>query len=247
MNLIKALIRYIKRKWHSYCHVKPIYTEEFKAFSDFDRVVLNEISKIINKKDITILEVGSWMGNGSTKTFVDIIKSIGGVLYCVDTWKGNPNVSKHNNISRKYDVFNSFLYNVNNNDGGDIVKPMVMTSQDASEIIKDESIDIVFIDADHSYEEVKKDISMWIKKVVPSGIICGHDCEVRASKLEMELLERNKYVDTMEGTLEFPKIHPGTILAVHEYFGDNVTLSSESLTILDDGSTGRSSIWYHRC
>lgn len=45
----------------------------------------------------------------------------------------------------------------------------------AAEIFKDGIFDIVFIDADHSYDGVKNDIQAWISKVNPNGIICGHD------------------------------------------------------------------------
>ena len=50
-----------------------------------------------------------------------------------------------------------------------------MTSVEASRKFKDKSMDIVFIDAQHSYPEVKKDISAWKKKIREGGILCGHD------------------------------------------------------------------------
>ncbi len=36
-------------------------------------------------------------------------------------------------------------------------------------------IDLVFIDGDHNYAQVKKDIQMWLPHIVEGGIICGHD------------------------------------------------------------------------
>jgi len=41
--------------------------------------------------------------------------------------------------------------------------------------VEDESLDFVFIDASHMYEEVKKDILAWTPKVKPKGWIMGHD------------------------------------------------------------------------
>lgn len=35
--------------------------------------------------------------------------------------------------------------------------------------------DFVFLDADHSYSAVKKDIKSWCPKIKPGGYICGHD------------------------------------------------------------------------
>jgi len=52
---------------------------------------------------------------------------------------------------------------------------MRMDSIKASEIIANESLDLVFIDCQHEYEYVKKDIKAWLPKVKKGGIISGHD------------------------------------------------------------------------
>lgn len=49
------------------------------------------------------------------------------------------------------------------------------TTLEAAEHVEDESLDFVFIDADHSYEAVKADIEAWEKKVKPGGCVLGHD------------------------------------------------------------------------
>lgn len=48
-------------------------------------------------------------------------------------------------------------------------------SVDAAAIFHDGFFDWVFIDADHSYEAVKNDLSAWESKVKKGGIFCGHD------------------------------------------------------------------------
>lgn len=45
----------------------------------------------------------------------------------------------------------------------------------ASRLYDDASLDFVFIDADHSYAAVSRDIDAWIPKVKKGGIIAGHD------------------------------------------------------------------------
>ena len=48
-------------------------------------------------------------------------------------------------------------------------------SDNASKNFKDESIDFVFIDGDHSYKSVLLDIDCWHPKVQENGLIMGHD------------------------------------------------------------------------
>jgi hypothetical protein len=54
-------------------------------------------------------------------------------------------------------------------------KVLHMTSAEAAQLFPDESLDFVFIDADHSYEGCSKDIELWAPKVLPDGVLCGHD------------------------------------------------------------------------
>jgi len=48
-------------------------------------------------------------------------------------------------------------------------------SNEAAKEIEDNFLDLVFIDADHSYEGCKRDIEAYYGKVKPGGIIAGHD------------------------------------------------------------------------
>ena len=48
-------------------------------------------------------------------------------------------------------------------------------SMDVVKTFKDESLDFVYIDANHNYEFVRDDIREWTKKVREGGIVSGHD------------------------------------------------------------------------
>ena len=48
-------------------------------------------------------------------------------------------------------------------------------SQNVAKRFADESLDFVFIDANHSYKFVLEDIEAWSKKVRKDGIVSGHD------------------------------------------------------------------------
>ena len=46
---------------------------------------------------------------------------------------------------------------------------------EAAKTVEDESLDFVFIDADHGYEGCLRDIKAWDSKVRKGGIVFGHD------------------------------------------------------------------------
>jgi hypothetical protein len=49
------------------------------------------------------------------------------------------------------------------------------SSVEASKLIPDGSLDFVYIDANHSYDSVQKDIDAWLPKVKTGGVLGGHD------------------------------------------------------------------------
>ena len=50
-------------------------------------------------------------------------------------------------------------------------------SEVAADRIADNSLDLVFIDANHSYDYVKKDIIKYTPKLKESGMLTGHDID----------------------------------------------------------------------
>jgi predicted O-methyltransferase YrrM len=59
-------------------------------------------------------------------------------------------------------------------DGGRIVVERARSVEAASSF-SDESLDWVYIDADHSYDGVKRDLDAYFRKVKPGGFIAGDD------------------------------------------------------------------------
>lgn len=67
-----------------------------------------------------------------------------------------------------------------------------MSSEVAAKNIN-EPLDFVFIDGDHLYKSVKKDIQLWLPKIKNGGWLCGHDIKrEQVQKAVFELLPKEK-------------------------------------------------------
>ena len=119
------------------------------------------------------VEVGSWKGRSASFMAVEIINSEKQIQFdCVDTWKGSEENQKDKDVIENtlFEVFTENMKPVNGH-----YKAIRLPSINAAELYDDESLDFVFIDAAHDYENVKKDILAWYPKVKKGGLLCGHD------------------------------------------------------------------------
>ncbi|KAF4713794.1 hypothetical protein FOZ63_021387, partial [Perkinsus olseni] len=71
----------------------------------------------------------------------------------------------------------------------DRAKILPNTSSEVAETVADESIDMVFIDGPHTYQNVKNDLRLWYPKVAPLGVVSGHDFTCQHPPLMWAVLE----------------------------------------------------------
>lgn len=102
-------------------------------------------------------------------------------LTMVDSWAGTPDDNYvqsgdfHASLHKEeQDQFYALTQRVTAF-AGDRAKIIRADSKSAAAAIPDNSLDLVFIDADHSYEGCKSDIAAYWSKVKPGGFISGHD------------------------------------------------------------------------
>lgn len=134
------------------------------------------------------VEVGAWMGKSAAYLGVEIANSGKNItLDVVDHFKGSEHEqdSAHA-VAKKVDVWKLCRNNLrplwmtqHNTDpghrNGNIVKIVKKPSRSAAATYEDASLDFVFIDAGHTYNEVRDDIRRWLPKVRPGGVLAGHD------------------------------------------------------------------------
>ena len=62
-------------------------------------------------------------------------------------------------------------------------------SLDGAKDFEDDSLDFIFIDATHTYEQVLEDMHAWIPKVRKGGLICGDDYNKKFPGVEQAVKE----------------------------------------------------------
>jgi hypothetical protein len=121
-------------------------------------------------------EIGVWKGDFSEK-ILEVVKPK--KLHLIDPWLFMPKyrnrwygglVAKNQKdmTSIYHDVRRRFKKNKN-------VIIHRATSQDASSLFKNDYFDWIFLDGNHSYEYVKKDIELYLSKIKKGGFIAGDD------------------------------------------------------------------------
>lgn len=122
----------------------------------------------------TFVEVGCWKGRSSSCLAVEIANSGKNIrLFCVDPWEGSIEHKGMKDLERLYDVFIENMKPVEK-----YYFPLKLPSVDAAKRFKDKSIEFVFLDGSHEYEDVREDILAWLPKIKPGGTLAGHDYHV---------------------------------------------------------------------
>lgn len=121
------------------------------------------ITKYVNNESI-VVELGSFSGV-SSELFALHCKT----LYCVDPWIPYWEINNSTEMNNAELKFDSMIKNYNN-----IIK-YKLKSIEANSKFEDSSLDLVYIDSDHSSENVQKEIVSWLPKIKYNGYIAGHD------------------------------------------------------------------------
>lgn len=124
-------------------------------------LLLNKFSRRIPNGG-SIVEIGSYLGASSLVISRANKKN---TLYCIDTWNNDA-------MSEGYwDTMSAFLHNTRHCKN---IVPLRMWSTEAVDKVP-QDIDMLFVDGNHTYEGVKKDIDLYFPKIKTGGIIAMHD------------------------------------------------------------------------
>lgn len=116
------------------------------------------------KPRLRIVELGTYRGR-SARAMLDSSKAH---IWCVDRWSGP--AGKVVVSENDYQIFLTNIVDIK-----DRVTVLKMTTQKALEHFLSGTFDMIFVDADHSYESAKFDIIHYAPLLKPGGLLCGHD------------------------------------------------------------------------
>lgn len=125
----------------------------------------------------TFVELGCFKGKSTSFIVTEILNQNRKVNFTtIDSFEGSTNSSDANEVQAYNGITNiekDFILNM-----GKLLKKCQYKkclSHEGADYFEDGSVDILFVDAGHSYEAVKQDIEAWLPKMKPNGIMAGHD------------------------------------------------------------------------
>jgi hypothetical protein len=155
-------MEHFNQKIHGWCNFQSLYQEMVQKANDNSHFV----------------EIGSWKGKSASYMCVEIINSKKKIKFdCVDTWKGSEEHQKGGDFEDK-DIINGTLFETFTNNMKPVegvYNPIRLPSLEAAKLYEDESLDFVFIDASHDYENVKADVLAWLPKIKSGKFLAGDD------------------------------------------------------------------------
>ena len=150
--------------------IKELYTNNWFNYEEF-------YSEIAKKGYKNLVEVGVWKGHSISFLAKELIKNnnLNFNLYAVDLFD---ETYQKGGVRTEYEFENIVeIYNQVLTEAGvrKYITDIKGFSWDMAESFNDNSLDFIFIDADHTYESVVKDLNAWYPKLKRGGIISGHD------------------------------------------------------------------------
>lgn len=166
---------------------------EIQGWFDFEDVYSYMAN--LMPKDAKMLEIGTWLGKSTCFLGAEVKKLDRNIhIYAVDTFKGEDSCDFHLDVVAKNGGTIRHCFDKNVEDLGlrDIITTIESESINCIEKIPIKEFNFIFIDADHKYEPVKRDIEYLFPYVKSGGVIAGHDFEKDVEKAVVEFFFEKK-------------------------------------------------------
>jgi predicted O-methyltransferase YrrM len=155
---------------------KNKFKKELNIFTHLtydEKILLYNLSKKLNDFSVCV-EIGSYLG--SSACFISAGLKKKSKLYCIDTWGNHAmRYDESDTDGEERDTYKEFVKNTNKYKSK-IVKLRGWSYDVISELKSRETkIDLLFIDGDHNYDEVKKDWILYSELLKRNSLVAFHD------------------------------------------------------------------------
>jgi predicted O-methyltransferase YrrM len=145
----------------------PHFYEPLDGFFWFEECYKRLIATLPTTRRGEFVEIGSYKGKSLAFAAIEAInRGIDVRFHAVDSWQDGF-AQKGEDIRAEFDRNTATI--------SDLIRVWPMDSSKAAEFFEPESVDVVFVDGDHSYEACKRDILTWWPKLRHGGFMAGDD------------------------------------------------------------------------
>lgn len=148
--------------------VDKLYTMRDQVYTKGLEDLIAYVKQHGDTKKMNMIEIGSYAGE-STQIFAKEFKSVIAIDPFINDYDPNDITCSYMELEKVYDTFKEVV------DRNDNIKHIRMISDDAVESLKGTSVDFIYIDGLHTYEQIKKDIKNYLPLLKPNCLIGGHD------------------------------------------------------------------------
>jgi len=214
---------------------QPIFNMEYAILSApvrhiFMMSTIWYLTQHKKKPNIQVLEIGSWVG-ASALSWAQGLKlhnDVNGTITCIDAWKPffdratqtADYVQKMEMALSTETAYQLFSHNISTLPKSITCQHLRGQSDNLLPLLNDNTFDVIFIDGDHAYTPVLKDIKNSLRLVKDGGIICGDDLNLQLLKVDKENTLKHAEDDFIKDPKTGRNYHPGVTLAVAEVFGE---------------------------
>ena len=123
------------------------------------------------KPNSVIVEIGSYAGE-SAEIFLESGKV--SKIICIDPWENGYDNSDESSYKAPMSFVES-IFDKKTSRFGDKVLKLKMTAEEAHSSIEDGSVDLIYLDGEHTYEANERYLNLYNSKLKSDGFMCGHD------------------------------------------------------------------------
>jgi len=151
--------------------IKSMFPELKQAFHIITHLTSDEMCRLylLAKERKCMLEIGSYIGASACCFAASLKEANSGKLICIDTWNNDSMTEGNRDTWQEFqDNTSSYITHIVPIRGFSVD----MVNEVATYV---NSLDLLFIDGDHSYEGVKADLEAYKRFLRPGSIVVFHD------------------------------------------------------------------------